>query len=68
MTFEEFCQYCSCDCIQDEENRDTTNVLVIFSQAWIKNFSSDFVKHNPEVARKLTMHDLYGYIKEQFDD
>lgn len=67
MTFEEFCQYCSCDCIRDEENGDTVNVLVIFSQAWIKNFGSEFVKSNSEVAKKLTMHDLYDYIKEQFN-
>lgn len=64
MTFEEFCENCSFD-FTKEFGR--TNVLVIFSQGFIKDFDSNFVESNREVAKTLTSHDLYDYLKEQFN-
>lgn len=64
MTFEEFCQYCSCD-EYDESNK--TQITVIFSSGMIREFSKEFYKANEGVAKRLTMHDLYDYLKEQFN-
>lgn len=64
MTFEEFCQYCSCD-EYDENNK--TQVTVIFSAGMIREFSKEFYKANEEVAKRITMHDIYDYLKEQFN-
>ena len=64
MTFEEFCTYCSCD-EYDENNK--TQITVIFSAAISREFSKKFYKANEEVAKRLTMHDLYDYLKEQFN-
>lgn len=70
MTFEEFCQFCSCD-EYDEYNeygeKSKTQVTVIFSSGMIREFSKEFYKANKEVAQRITMHDLYDYIKEQFN-
>lgn len=64
MTFEEFGQYCSCD--EYDENNET-QITVIFSAAILRKFSKEFYKANEDVAKRLTMHDLYDYIKEQFN-
>ena len=65
MTFEEFCQYCSCD--EYDVVNDKTQITVIFSSGMIREFSKEFYKANEEVAKRLTMHDLYDYLKEQFN-
>jgi len=64
MTFEEFSKYCSCD--EYNENYKT-QITVIFSSGMIRAFSKEFYKANEEVAKRLTMHDLYDYLKEQFN-
>lgn len=64
MTFEEFCECCSCDM---EKIADKTQILVIFSSGVMKKFSTAFVDANTDVAKRLVMHELYGYIKEQFN-
>jgi len=64
MTFEEFQEYCSFDFNQLSAG---TEVIVIFSSAFRKNFSTAFYKSNTEVANKLTAHDLYDYMKELFN-
>lgn len=67
MTFEEFCQYCSFD-EYDEYNEygenSKTQVTVIFSSGMIREFSKEFYKANTAVAKRITAHDLYDYIKE----
>lgn len=65
MDFDEFEKYCSFDYV---ENDGTTKVLVIFSQGFEKEYSSNFVSSNLEVANKLVASDLYNYIREQFND
>lgn len=64
MTFEEFCDCCSCDM---EDMGDQTQILVIFSAGNMKKFSKQFVKANTDVAKKLVMHELYEYVREQFN-
>lgn len=65
MTFEEFCQYCSCDGYDVVDNK--TEITVIFSAGMIREFSKEFYKANEEVANRLTMHDLYDYLEELFN-
>ena len=64
MTFDEFENSCSVDFIEMDDNK--TQILVIFSSGMRQEFSSDFVKANPEVAKRLVANDLYNYTKEQF--
>lgn len=64
MTFEEFSQYCSCD---EYTENNKTQTSVIFSAGMLREFSKEFYKANEEVAKRLTMHDLYDYLKEQFN-
>ena len=64
MTFDEFEDLCSVDFIEMDDNK--TQILVIFSSGMGQVFSSDFVKANPEVAKRLVANDLYNYTKEQF--
>lgn len=65
MTFDEFCEFCSCDM---DEVGNKTQVLVIFSMGTKKKFSKEFCKANEEVSKRLTMHQLYDYLKEQFSN
>lgn len=65
MTFEEFNQYCSFD--EYDIVNDKTQITVIFTAGMIREFSKEFYKANEEVAKRLTMHDLYDYLKEQFN-
>lgn len=67
MTFEEFCQYCSCDEYDGYSEYNKTQITVIFSAGMIREFSKEFYKANEEVAKRLTMHDLYDYLKERFN-
>lgn len=64
MTFDEFEDLCSADFIEMDDNK--TQILVIFSSGMRQVFSSDFVKANPEVAKRLVANDLYNYTREQF--
>lgn len=64
MTFDEFEDLCSVDFIEMDDNK--SQVLVIFSSGMRQVFSSDFVKANPEVAKRLVANDLYNYTREQF--
>lgn len=66
MTFDEFEDLCSVDFIEMDDNK--SQVLVIFSSGMRQVFSSDFVKANPEVAKRLVANDLYNYTKGQFNE
>lgn len=63
MTFEEFCQFCSYD--EYDVTNNKTQITVIFTAGMIREFSKEFYKANEEVAKRLTTHDLYDYLKEQ---
>lgn len=65
MTFEEFCEYCSFD--EYDVVNDETQITVIFTAGIIREFSKEFYKANEEVAKRIIAHDLYDYIKEQFN-
>lgn len=66
MDFEKFMDYCSVDFVDGTEP-NYTKVLVIFSAAITKEFSSEFVSEYPEISKRLVANDLYNYIKEQFN-
>jgi len=65
MTFEEFCECCSCD--EYDVTNNETQITVIFTAGMIREFSKVFYKANEEVAKRLIMHDLYDYLKERFN-
>ena len=67
MTFEEFKKYCSVDITPSTENESESNILVIFSMAYMRGFNKRFVDSNPEVARELVEHHLYEYLCKQFE-
>lgn len=66
MGFDEFEDSCSVDFIEMDDNK--TQVLVIFSTGMGQVFSSNFVKANSEVAKRLVANDLYNYTKGQFNE
>lgn len=65
--FDEFVKCVSFD-ISDPNHDDSIGVMAIFSQGFIKQFDKEFVKSNPDVARKLTAFDLYNMIRKEFDE
>ncbi len=67
MTFEEFLKHCSFD-YNDYAVGKRMDVTVIFSSGYIKDYDSDFVLKNMDLANKLTAQTLYDYLKEQFKD
>lgn len=62
MSFEDFVDHCSFDHINEGGQ---TKILAIFSEGMTKEFGTDFVKSNPELAEDLVASDLYDYIMEQ---
>ncbi len=62
MTFEDFVDHCSFDHINEG---DKTKILVIFSEGMTREFGTEFVKAQTELAEDLVASDLYDYIKEQ---
>ena len=64
MTFDEFLEHCSFDYADFDDN--TTDVTVIFSSAVIKDYGTQFVSSNREVANKITAQILYDYLNERF--
>ncbi len=67
MTFEKFLEHCSFD-FSETDIENETQIIVIFSEGFMVCHNSEFVKNNPEVAKKLVAHDLYDYLKEQFNE
>lgn len=65
MDFDEFMENCSFDF---EPKGKETQVVVIFSQGYLKDFNSDLVKTNPDVVKMLIAHELYGYIGQKFKE
>lgn len=63
MTFEEFLKNCSVDIIEKGTN---TQILVIFSAGFRKEYSSEFVKDYEDLAKELVAGDLYGYLNKEF--
>ena len=63
MTFEEFEKCCSMDVYDCYDG--TTEVTVIFSQGMLKSYSSEFVKDNPEVVKKLIASDMWNYLRKE---
>lgn len=66
MTFDEFLEYCSFDYADFDDN--TTDVTVIFSSAVIKDYGTQFVSSNREIANKITAQVLYDYLNERFNN
>lgn len=67
MTFEEFKKYCSFDITPSTEHENESNILVIFSMAYMNGFGNRFVDSNPDVAKELVEHSLYEYLCKQFE-
>lgn len=64
MDFDEFMECCSFDF---EPKGDKTQVVAIFSQGFLMDYSTELVKSNPEITKTLVAHDLYNYIKEKLN-
>ena len=64
MTFDEFETCCSMDTYDFEDG--TTDVTVIFSQGFIKKYSTEFVRSNPEVCKTLVASDIWNYLQKEF--
>ena len=62
MSFEKFLEGCTFD-ISEAEVKDRTCVTCIFSSGFLKEFSTDFVKTNPKIAKELVAWDLYHYME-----
>lgn len=67
MTFDEFKKCCSVDVTPSTENENESNILVIFSMAYMREFSNRFVDGNPGVAMELVEHHLYEHLCKQFE-
>ena len=67
MSPEKFLEHCSFD-FTETDRKNETQVVVIFSAGFLINYETDFVKKHPEVAKKLVAHNLYDYLKEQFNE
>lgn len=59
--FEKFMEACSFDF---NPNGDRTQVVAIFSQGFLRDYSTEFVKSNPDLVKALVAHDLYDYMRE----
>ena len=64
MEFEKFLESCSFD-MTNMENKQT-QIVCIFSAGYLKEYSSEFVKRNPSLAKELVASDLYNYLNEEF--
>lgn len=67
MTFEEFLQHCSFD-FSETDKKDETQIVVIFSQGFMTQHKSEFVKKHPELTKRLAAEPLYNYLRGQFDE
>lgn len=67
MTFEEFLEDCSVDFSTDG---DKTDVIVIFSSAIMKEFSTEFATsgNNGEICKRILARDLYDILAKSFNE
>lgn len=62
MSFEKFLEGCTFD-ISETDFVGRSAVVCIYSSGYIKEFSDDFIKSNPETAKELVAWDLYHYME-----
>lgn len=65
MTFEEFKKNCSFDF---EYRGNMTEIVVIFSSGFLKDYPSEFVRDNEELSKDLVASDLFNYLNKEFND
>lgn len=69
ISYEEFEKLCSASVSESPEPYSKkTQVMVIFSSGYLDEYDKNFERLHPDVAKTLTTHKLYDYIKELFSN
>ena len=69
ISYEEFEKMCACSVEESPNNlSDSVQVLAIFSTGYLDEYHKDFERLHPDVAKSLTLHKLYDYVKELFSN
>ncbi len=65
ISYEEFEKFCACS-VDEVPDNHKVQVLAIFSSGYVDEYDKDFERLHPDVAKSLTLHKLYDYVKTLF--